>query len=104
MRQLVLLIAASAALPVIATIPVGTHPGAIGVNVSTGRVYVGNIGDGTVSVIDGATSTVIATVPVGSTGGNLWIGVNERRNRVYVSNGRDGTVHVIADALAAPTP
>jgi YVTN family beta-propeller protein len=31
-----------------------------------GRAYVTNIGDGTVSVIDGATNTVTATIIVGT--------------------------------------
>jgi YVTN family beta-propeller protein len=45
---------------------VGTNPIAVAVNPSTNQIYVANYGSGTVSVINGATNTVIATVTVGN--------------------------------------
>ena len=45
------------------------------------RVYVGNFGSNTVSVIDGITNTVIATVPVVFSPFDL--AVNEVTNRIY---------------------
>ena len=59
-------VGASPSNAVIATIPVGASPQAIGVNATTSRVYVASYEDGTVSVMDGVSNTVIATVPVDS--------------------------------------
>jgi YVTN family beta-propeller protein len=44
------------------TLGVGARPLGVAVNPETNRIYVANSGDDTVSVIDGATDTVIATV------------------------------------------
>lgn len=55
--------AASAAS--IATIGVGMQPVAVTVDASTHAVYVANQGSNTVTVIDGATAQVIATIDVG---------------------------------------
>jgi DNA-binding beta-propeller fold protein YncE len=62
-------------------------------------VYVTNVGDNTVSVIDGASCNAQvrsgcgqtpATVPVGSTPAG--IGADPRNDTVYVANFDDGTV------------
>src|ERR1700726_663108 len=50
---------------VTATIEVGTTPGGVAVDPATHTVYVTNINDDTVSVIDEATNTVTATIAVG---------------------------------------
>ena len=76
----------------------GIVPVDVGVNLSSNRVYVANHTDGTVSVIDGATNTVIATVSVGSAGSNVLVGVNPSTDRVYVANTEDGTIAVIDGA------
>ena len=69
-------------------------------NPTTGRVYVTNI-SGNVSVIDGATNLVTATVPVGF---NPWaVGVNPTTNRVYVANRGSKSVSVIDGATNAVT-
>jgi YVTN family beta-propeller protein len=47
-------------------VSVGAAPVSIAVNGANGRVYVANAGDGTVSVIDGHSDAVVATVLVGS--------------------------------------
>ena len=47
-------------------VKVGAEPVSIAVNTSTGTAYVANAGDGTVSILDGASDTVVATVPIGS--------------------------------------
>ncbi len=65
---------------VIASVPVGPGPTAIGVNSLSNRIYVGNKLDHTISVIDGATNTVVATIP---TGGGTGIAVNEATDRIY---------------------
>ena len=69
---------------VIATIPVGKNPAAVGVNPTTNRIYVANRFSDTVSVIDGASNSVIATVAVGAFPSG--IGVDPNTHRVYVSN------------------
>ena len=51
---------------VIATIPVGGNPFGVAINPTNGLVYVTNADSNTVSVIDPATNTVVATIPVGS--------------------------------------
>jgi YVTN family beta-propeller protein len=54
------------AAAVIATIPVGMNPDGLRVDPTTHKVYVTNLNSGTVSLIDGATNPVIATIPVGA--------------------------------------
>jgi len=49
-----------------------------------------------VSVIDGATNTVVATVLVGANPAG--VGVNPTTNRIYVANELSGTVSVIDGA------
>ena len=51
---------------VIATVPVGRVALDPGVNALTNRIYVPNALSDTVSVIDGASNTVVATIPVPS--------------------------------------
>ena len=81
--------------PIIATVSVGGAQG-VGVNLSTNRVYVAKKADGTLSVIDGASNAVIATIPVGNV--PVDVGVNSTTDRVYVANHTDGTVSVIDGA------
>jgi YVTN family beta-propeller protein len=47
-------------------VPLGSEPVSVAVDTNTGAVYVANAGDGTVSVLDGATDAIVATVPIGS--------------------------------------
>jgi len=49
---------------VIATIPVGSGPSDVAVNPNTDRIYVANSGSDTLSVIDGATNSVLTNVPM----------------------------------------
>src|SRR5262249_27738840 len=68
-------------------------PAGVGVNPATNRVYVANFGSDTVSVIDGATSAVIATVPVGPSPNG--VAVNPGANRIYATNVGGNSVPVI---------
>ncbi len=68
---------------------------------ATDTVYVTDYYDGTVSVIDGATNTVTATIPVGS--GPDGVGVDPATDTVYVTNFNDGTVSVIDGATNTVT-
>jgi YVTN family beta-propeller protein len=90
---------------VTATVPVGNLPHGVGVNPTTGRVYVANNNSNTVSVIDGATNAVVATVPVGN--GPELVGVNPTTGRVYVTNRDSNSVSVIdgvTNAVVATIP
>ncbi|MFD6969671.1 YncE family protein [Streptomyces sp. NPDC059979] len=67
--------------------------GPVGVTVdSRGDAYVTRL-DGTVAVIDGTSSSVSATIPVGSQPQGL--AVEPHSDRLYVANSGDGTVSVI---------
>jgi YVTN family beta-propeller protein len=83
----------------------GAVPIAAAVNNVTNRVYVVNYASSNVTVIDGASNRVIATVPVG-----LWpqqIAVNTRTNMAYVVNTHANSVSVIdgrTNTVAATVP
>ena len=76
-----------------AIVPVGHTPGGVAVNYKTNRAFVVSYDDGTVSVIDGNTRTVISTIKVG---GNLCcVAVNSLTNRIYVGNCFSHAINVI---------
>ncbi len=68
---------------VIATIPVGRTPAQLTADAHTNRVYVANGLDGTVSVIDGAENSVVATVPLPKGTAAEGIAVNPVTGLVY---------------------
>jgi len=65
----------------------------------TNRAYVTNSGADSVSVIDGATDTLSATVHVGSYPQAL--AINTVTNKIYVANNFDHSVTVIDGATNA---
>lgn len=69
------------------------NPFRLAVDPLTNRIYVANFTSNTVSVIDGATNTVITNVPVGTTPAEP--GVNISTNAIYVPNRDDNNVSVI---------
>jgi YVTN family beta-propeller protein len=71
----------------------GAAPEAVSVNPATNIAYVANYNDGTVSVIDGKTNTVLSNITVGN--GPNAVSVNPATNIAYVGNYNDGTVSVI---------
>ena len=84
------------------TVPLGNEPRFLGVNTITNSIYVSNLDDGTLSVINGATcnrsntsscSQAQPTTVVGNT--PQQIAVDESTNTIYVVNQGDGTVSVI---------
>jgi YVTN family beta-propeller protein len=87
------------------TIAVGNNPRFIGINKITNTIYVSNLLDGTLSVVNAATcngSTTsgcvqLATTRVGN--GPEQIAVDEATNTIYVVNQDDGTVSVINGAV-----
>jgi YVTN family beta-propeller protein len=72
------------------------------VNPTRNRIYVANAGSNTVSVIDGTTNTVVATVTVGTT--PFGVAANPVTNRIYVTNAGSNTVSVIEDLPPGPPP
>lgn len=78
---------------IVATITVGSSPRGIAANPNTNRIYVA-YGSSTVSVIDGATQSVIKNITVGSNP-FYQIGINLSTNRVYVPNNGSSSLSVI---------
>ncbi len=76
------------------TIPVGGRPSRIVINELTNRIYVTNTINNTVSVINGNTQAIIATIKVGS---NPVIipALNVITNRIYVANNLSRFLSVI---------
>jgi len=70
-----------------AAIAVGNAPNAVDVNPRTNRVYVANTGDGTVSVINGNSNTVVATIPIPNAGSGtlLDVAADHCTNLIYAA-------------------
>jgi YVTN family beta-propeller protein len=69
-----------------------------------GDIYVANLGSGTVSVINPATNTVVATLPVGSEPNLLAVSpAGPEAGDVYVPNAGSGTASVINPATNTVT-
>lgn len=69
--------------------------GGIVVNRLTGSIFVSNAHDDTVSIIDGATNTVISTVATGRSPYGL--GVDAAMKRVYAANRQSNTITLLVD-------
>lgn len=84
---------------VIRTATVGRNPFGVAVNRVTGKAYVANFSDATVSVVDAA-GVVTKTIPLaaGGYGQPAFVDVHEGRNRVYVTLNGGGGVAVIDGA------
>jgi YVTN family beta-propeller protein len=65
------------------TTPVGRAPQALAVDGRTGRVFVVNMGDGTVSVLDARSGAFLRTVTVGANPSA--VAVDERSGRLFVA-------------------
>jgi YVTN family beta-propeller protein len=78
---------------VMKTVPMGRIPSAVAVNTASNMVYVVNHGDDSVTVVDGAKNTVVATLQTGKR--PQGIAVDPGRNLVYVANKLGDTVTVI---------
>jgi YVTN family beta-propeller protein len=65
-------------------VQVGSAPVSIAVNTVNGKAYIANAGDGTVTVLDGNSDAVVATVPIGSH--PYSIAVNSVTGKVYVTH------------------
>ena len=83
-------------------VPVGAEPVSIAVNPANGRAYIANAGDGTVTVLDGNSDAVVATVSIGSH--PYSIAVDGATGKVYVTHTfgdqlsiLDGTTNTASD-------
>jgi YVTN family beta-propeller protein len=76
-------------------IAVGARPLSVAVNPATNRIYAANYTAVNVSVINGATNTVVATLPATHT--PFHVDVNPFSNRIYVANLGDGSTHVVTE-------
>lgn len=82
---------------IVATVPVAPNPRRIACNEATHRVYVVHATTpGSVTVLDGASHAVLATVAVGNDA--RFFGVNFLVDEIYVSNFGSGTLSVVSTA------
>ena len=82
-------------LAVLATVAVGRSPRDVVINTATHRIYVANLGDNTVSVLEEATNRTLITIPVGQLPSGPV--VNPATSQVSVAAGGDRSVSVIQD-------
>ena len=81
----------------VVNVTVGMSQYDVGVNPTTNRIYVASAGSNNhVSVINGATDMVVATVAVGT--GPIAVGVNPNTNKIYIVNFNSDSVSVIDGA------
>ncbi len=84
---------------VAATVVVGTCPAGVAITPDGKHAYVANQTSGTVSVIDAATNTVVATIPfVSNTDSPIGVAITPDGKYAYVTKGNPNTVSVIATA------
>jgi YVTN family beta-propeller protein len=85
----------------VTAVSVGSHPQAVAVSEATGKVYVANSEDPSISIVDGVTDRVIATVPLHSR--PYVIAIDQKAHIVYVPGSsvaiNDNTNATIADSL-----
>jgi YVTN family beta-propeller protein len=75
-----------------ATLRAGNDPFAVALNAATGRIYVANFGEASVTVVDSATGKTF-DIPVGTRPAAL--AVDSVRNKIYVANSADSTLTII---------
>ena len=78
-------------ISVTGTVPVGRSPGGVAFSPDSSKLYVTNMSDNTLSVIDTATNTVTATIRVGHAPDAVAVSPN---GTVFVTNISDGTISV----------
>jgi YVTN family beta-propeller protein len=75
------------------TVKVGANPIALAIDRTANKIYIANTGSGNISVIDGASDAVVATIP--GEAHPYAIAVNEATGSVYVTNTYTNAVTVI---------
>ncbi|MCL5958288.1 MAG: polysaccharide deacetylase family protein [Chloroflexi bacterium] len=87
--------------PVISTMMVGSSPRDVATNPITNRIYVANASSNDVSVIDGNTHVVVATIPISSetfgfeVNPPFGVALNPTTNRIYVAVRNSNSISVI---------
>ena len=81
------------------TIPVGSHPYGVAAVPTLGEVLASNSGDGTVSVIDTASRTVLGTADVGTTPDAIAV-TPDQRTAIVSDEGDDAVTVLPVDTLA----
>jgi YVTN family beta-propeller protein len=87
----------------VATIAVGTKPVGVIVNTTTNKIYVANSGSNDVSVIDGASNSVVATITDPNAVAPVAVAVNSTTNTIYVANSQSNNLTVIDGATDSVT-
>lgn len=88
----------------VATISVGSAPIGIAVNPTSNKIYVVNKASNDISVIDGATNSVVATITDPNALAPIAVAVNSVTNTIYVANSQSNNLTVIdgsSDSVAA---
>jgi DNA-binding beta-propeller fold protein YncE len=80
---------------VLATVPVGQHPAGVEVDPATGRVFVANGGEGSVTVLRGAEAMPLVTLPVGAQPAGLT--VDAGAGRVYLTDFGERSVWLLQE-------
>jgi len=88
---------------VLATTSVGTSATGIAVNATTNKVYVANSGSNDISVIDGASNSVVATISDPNAAAPVAVAVNPTTNTIYVANSHSNNVTIIDGATGSVT-
>ena len=91
----------------LATIPVGSVPIGVAVNATSNKIYVANSRSNNISVIDGASNTVVATVADPNAIAPFAVAVNATTNTIYVANSQSNNLTVIdggTNAVIATIP
>ena len=79
------------------TVTVGSGPDGLAVDQATDTVYVANVNDNTVSVIDGATCNATVTTGCGQTPATVAVGVQPVVDELHLA-----VLHIQAEAGEAP--
>lgn len=83
-------------------VAVGSEPVSIAVNTKTGRAYVANAGDGTVSVLDPGSDSVVATIAVGAH--PYSIAADPTTGNIFVTHTFGNQISLVDGATNAVTP
>lgn len=92
---------------VVTTIGVGSSPDGVTYDGENGNVYTANSGSQTLSVISGATNTVVGTVTVGSSWYPYWVAYGAKSGNIYVASYGTRDIYAISgytNALVATIP
>lgn len=79
--------------PVLRTVPVGALPWRVAVDEQTGRVFIANFNDQTMSVLDTATGQLVRTVPVPDS--PYIVALDSRHARVFVTHNSSNTMSLL---------